>query len=79
METERRIRLLQNESKQIIHIPKDFELPGDEAIIGKRNGVLFIKPFKRPSLIALLATLGDVEDEFSDFDEGLLSPDDVDL
>ena len=37
MQTERRVRLFKNGRNQALRIPKDFELPGDEAIIRKEG------------------------------------------
>ena len=69
MQTERRVRLFKNGRNQALRIPKDFELPGDEAIIR----------IKHPSLLALLATLETLDEDFPDVDEGLLPPDDIEL
>lgn len=79
MQTERRVRLFKNGRNQALRIPKDFELPGDEAIIRKEGTRLIVKPLKHPSLLALLATLETLDEDFSDVDEGLLSPDDIEL
>ena len=56
MQTERRVRLFKNGRNQALRIPKDLELPGDEAIIRKEGAQLIVKPFKHPSLLALLVT-----------------------
>ncbi len=79
METERRVRLFKNGRSQALRIPKDFELPGDEAIIRKIGAVLIVKPVKHPSLLALLATLDPLHEDFPDVDECLLQPDDIEL
>jgi len=79
MQTERRIRLFRNGRNQALHIPKDLELPGDEAIIRKEGARLVVKPLKHPSLLALLATLETLDEDFPNVDEGLLPPDDIEL
>ena len=79
MQTERRVRLFKNGRSQALRIPKDFELPGDEAIIQKEGDLLIVKPLKRPSLLALLATLEALDEDFPDVDEGLLPPDDLEI
>ncbi len=79
MQTERRVRLFKNGRSQALRIPKDFELPGDEAIIQKEGALLIVKPLKRPSLLALLATLEALDEDFPDVDEGLLPPDDLEI
>lgn len=37
MHTERHVRLFKNGRNQALRIPRDFELPGDEAIIRKED------------------------------------------
>ena len=79
MQAERHVRLFKNGRNQAIRIPKDFELPGDEAIIRKEGAYLIVKPVKRPSLLAILSTLEPLDEDFPDMDEGLLKPDDIEL
>ncbi len=79
MQTERHVLLIKNGCNQALRIPKDFELPGEEAIISKQGECLIIKPVKHPSLLAILATLEPLEEDFPDVDEGLLPPDDIEL
>ena len=79
MQTERHVRLFKNGRNQALRIPKDFELPGDEAIIRKEGARLIVKPLKHPSLLALLSTLETLDEDFSDVDKGLLPPDDIEL
>ena len=77
MQAERRVRLFKNGRNQALRIPKDFELPGDEATIRKEGDMLIIKPVKRPSLLKLLSTLENLEEDFPDVDEELLPLDDI--
>ena len=79
MQTERRIRLFKNGRNQALRIPKDFELPGNEAIIRKEGGKLIVEPVTRPSLLELLATWEPCDERFPDVDEGLLPLDDIKL
>lgn len=79
MQTERHVRLFKNGRNQAIRIPKDFEMPGDEAIIRKEGACLVIKPVKHPSLLALLATLRPLNEDFPDVDEELLPSEDIEL
>jgi len=79
MQTERRVRLFKNGRSQALRIPKDFELPGDEAVIRKEGALLIVKPLKHPSLLALLATLEPLDEDFPDVDEGLMPPNDIEL
>ena len=77
MQTARRVRLFKNGRNQALRIPKDYELPGDEAVIRKEGDMLIVKPVKRLSLLNLLATLENLEEDFPDVDEDLLQLDDI--
>jgi len=79
MQTERRIRLFKNGRNQALRIPKEFELPGDEAIIRKEGGRLIVEAVKQPSLLELLATWEPCDEVFPDVDEGLLPLDKIEL
>lgn len=80
MQTERHARLFRNGRNQALRIPREFELPGDEVIIHKEGNRLIVEPVvKKRDLLALLATLTPIEDEFPSVDEGLLPLDDVKL
>ncbi len=78
MNPERHVRLFCNGSNQALSIPREFELPGDEAILRKEGERLIIEPIKRPSLLELLATLEPLDEEFPEIDD-LLPLDDVEL
>jgi antitoxin VapB len=39
MSTQRHVRLFRNGRNQAIHIPRELELPGDEAIVRREGGV----------------------------------------
>ena len=50
---------------QAVRIPREFELPGDEAILHKEGERLVLEPKpKKPSLLALLKTLEPIDEEF---------------
>ncbi|MEQ1857621.1 MAG: AbrB/MazE/SpoVT family DNA-binding domain-containing protein [Longimicrobiales bacterium] len=74
---ERRVRLFKNGRNQAIRIPREFELPGEEAILRKEGGRLILEPTVPVSLVALLATLEPLADEFPAVPD--LPIDDVDL
>jgi antitoxin VapB len=69
--TERRVRIFRNGRNQAVRIPREFELPGDEAIMRREGGRLIIEPAPAASRVALLATLRPIEDDFD------LPPDDA--
>lgn len=59
---ERHVKLFRNGRNQAVRIPREFELPGDEAIIRKDGDSLIITPARPKSLLAVLATLEKVDD-----------------
>ena len=61
---ERRVRLFKNGRSQAVRIPREFELPGEEAVIRKEGERLIIEPAPKRSLLALLATLKPIDEEF---------------
>ena len=69
MHTERHVRLFRNGSNQALRIPRNLELPGNDAIIRKEGDRLIIEPAKGPSLLALLATLQPLDEEFPDIED----------
>lgn len=80
MHTERHARLFRNGSNQALRIPREFELPGDEVVIHKEGNRLIVElVVKKRDLLALLATLDPIEDEFPNVDEGLLPLDEIRL
>jgi antitoxin VapB len=88
-EASRRVSLFRNGANQAVRIPKEFELPGKEAILRREGDYLVLeavpdKP-KKGSAAALLwaldemAKLGPIDDDFPDVDEGLVPLDDIDF
>ena len=61
---ERRVKLFKNGRNQAVRIPREFELPGDDAIMRKEGEKLIIEPAPQKSLLALLATLTPLEENF---------------
>jgi len=75
---ERIVRLFRNGSNQAVRIPRDLELPGNQAILRKEGNRLIVEPMPRPSLLELLATWEPLDEEFPEIDD--LGPvEDVDL
>jgi len=74
MQTERHVRLFKNGRNQALRIPRDFELPEDEAIIRKEGNRLIVEPIARPSLLAVLATLEPLNEDFPEIED--LPPED---
>lgn len=61
MGEERHVRLFRNGRSQAVRIPREFELPGNEAVIRKEDGKLVIEPVRKKSLKGLLAHLRTLE------------------
>jgi antitoxin VapB len=77
MSGERQVRLFRNGRNQAVRIPREFELPGDEAVLHKEGDRLIIEPAAPSALLAVLATLQPLEDDFPPFHD--MPADPVDL
>ena len=64
MIAERHVKLFKNGRNQAVRIPREFELPGEDAIMRKEGERLIIEPAPPTSLLALLATLAPLDEEF---------------
>nr|WP_316638800.1 virulence-associated protein VapB [uncultured Roseateles sp.] len=84
---ERHVRLFRNGANQAVRIPKEFELPGHEALMYRDGDRLILEAIKpkheKGSPAALLAALnqwaaeGPIDEEFPDVDAGMLPLDDI--
>ena len=74
MSTERHVRLFKNGRNQAVRIPREFELPGEDAIMRKEGDRLVIEPAPPRSLLAVLATLEPLEETFPPIEELPLDP-----
>jgi antitoxin VapB len=61
---ERYVKLFKNGRNQAVRIPREFELPGDSAMIRKDGPRLIIEPAQPRSLLAVLKTLVTLSEEF---------------
>ncbi len=61
---ERHVKLFKNGRNQVVRIPREFELPGKDAIMRKEGDRLIIEPVQPKSLLAVLATLAPIGEEF---------------
>jgi antitoxin VapB len=69
MAAERHVRLFRNGRNQAIRIPREFELPGQDAILRKEGDRLVIEATAPRSLLAVLATLEPIEEDFPRIEE----------
>lgn len=61
---ERYVKIFKNGRNQAVRIPREYELPGDEAILRKEGERLIIEPIQPKSLLAVLATLAPMDEDF---------------
>ena len=64
----RHVRIFRNGSNQAIRIPRELELPGEEAILRKEGDCLIIEPVKATPLKDLLAQWAPLEEDFPAID-----------
>ena len=75
--TERHVKLFKNGRNQAVRIPREFELPGEDAIIRKEGQRLIIEAAPPRSLLAVLATLQTLDENFPPIEDPPAEP--VDL
>ena len=77
MALERHVKLFRNGRNQAVRIPRQFELPGNEAIMRKEGEHLVIEPVAKRSLLEVLASLEPLKESFPLIDD--VAPDSIDL
>lgn len=77
MSIERHVKLFKNGRNQAVRIPREFELPGEDAIMRKEGERLIIEPAPPRSLLAVLTALPTLDDEFAPIEDKSAEP--VDL
>jgi antitoxin VapB len=75
--SERYVKLFRNGRNQAVRIPREFELPGEDAIIRKEGQRLIIETAPPRSLLSVLATLKTLDEDFPPIED--LPADAVDL
>src|SRR5713226_3918777 len=75
--TERHVKLFKNGRNQAVRIPREFELPGDDAIMHREGDRLIIEAAPAKSLLRILSELKPIEESFPDINDA--APDDVSL
>jgi antitoxin VapB len=70
----RHVKLFRNGRNQAVRIPREFELPGTDAIMRKEGQRLIIEPAPPKSLLAVLESLPTLEDDFPTIEDGLAAP-----
>jgi antitoxin VapB len=71
---ERHIKLFKNGRNQAVRIPREFERPGEDAIMRKEGDKLIIEPAPPKSLLAVLETLSPLDEDFPPIDDRAPDP-----
>jgi len=71
---ERHVKLFKNGRNQALRIPREFELPGTDAIIRKEGKRLIIESAPSKSLLAMLASLPTLEEDFPPIEDRPAEP-----
>jgi antitoxin VapB len=74
---ERHVKLFKNGRSQAVRIPREFELPGEDAVMRKEGSRIIIEPAAAPSLLALLGRLAAIDDDFGQIDDPVPKPADL--
>ena len=74
---ERRVKLFKNGRNQAVRIPREFELPGEDAIMRKEGRRLIIEPARPKSLLKLLSSLQPIKEKFPEIKD--IPPEPVDI
>jgi antitoxin VapB len=65
----RHVKLFRNGRNQALRIPREFELPGEGAIIRREGQRLIIEPVPPKSLLAVLDSLPTLDEDFPPIEE----------
>lgn len=69
MTAKRHVKLFRIGRDQAVRIPRSFELAGTDAVIRKEGERLVIEPIRPKTLLAALATLERLDEEFPEIDD----------
>jgi antitoxin VapB len=68
-QTPRRVKLFRNGRHQAVRIPRELELPGEDALLRKDGDRLILEPLPPRSLLKRLATLRPIDEDFPAVDD----------
>jgi antitoxin VapB len=68
------VKLFENGRNQAVRIPREFELPGEDAIIRREGDKLIIEAAPPQSLLALLSELTPIDETVPNIDDPPPSP-----
>lgn len=72
MSTSYRVKLLREGNTQSLVLPQDMIFSNTEFTLTQEEDRLILEPVKPKSLVELLSTWDDLDEDFPDIDEGLL-------
>lgn len=75
----RTVSLFRNGRNQAVRIPREFELPGTEAVMRRDGDRLVIEPVARPTLVGLLEGLAPLQSDDGPDPVARPAPEPVDL
>lgn len=64
MSSERHVKVFRNGRNRAVRIPREFEFPGEDAVIRKEGTRLIMKQAPPKSLLAVLKTLKQLPEDF---------------
>jgi len=64
----RRVKLFRNGRNQAVRIPREFELPGNEALLTKEGDRLILEAPPKRGLLAYLAQMQPLEEDFPEIE-----------
>lgn len=79
MSVEYHVKLIQDGNTQTLSIPQEIALSTSEVIIRQEEGKLIIEPYQKRSLLEVLATIEDSEEDINVNDEDLLPLDEIEI
>ncbi len=69
MRDRRQVRLFKNGRNQAVRIPRELELPGQEAILYREGNRLVLEPLAAPSLLDLLRSWEPIDTDWPEIDD----------
>jgi len=77
MSVPRHVKIFRNGRNRAVRIPREFEFPGEDAIIRKEGNKLIIEPVPRKSLLEVLKTLKPLQEDFPVIEDSPPEPFDI--
>ena len=77
MSEARRVKLFKNGRNQAVRIPREFELPGEDAVMRREGDRLVIEPAPPQTLLGLLSTLPALNEDFAPIEDAPPEPADL--